>query len=361
VIWNEWGRSLEIGAETVAGEISDLLFEDCDIIHTTHIAMDIQNGDRALCRNIIFRNIRVEFDDDLTRPVYQTKKDQKYEVDPGDRCNPNLITLEIAEKGCSYDAVRGRIEDIQFKDIEVMAYSVPPSNMQGFDARHLVRRILIENLRINGQAITSLEAGGFTANEFVHDVSIKTENTSRVYRNSKSWGQSFLKRSEISGGTELDTKWKFMWDPNNDGIDKEWSSEKYDDSKWFSIGTESCWEKQPVGKQWEQQHGKQYDGFGWYRNQFTVSSSDSCKKIRLGFGAVDEACKVWVNGQLVLDRPFPYKGDEGSWQWAFDVDITEYVHFDKPNVLSVRVEDNSGGGGIWRPVKLLISETDISK
>ena len=126
VIWNDWGRALEIGAETVASEMSDLLFEDCDIIHTTHIAMDVQNGDRALCRNIVFRNIRVEFDDDLTRPVYQNAKDQKYEVAPDDSYIPNLIVLEIAEKGCSYDAVRGHIEDIHFKDIEVTAHGVPP-------------------------------------------------------------------------------------------------------------------------------------------------------------------------------------------------------------------------------------------
>jgi hypothetical protein len=42
---------------------------------------------------------------------------------------------------------------------------------------------------------------------------------------------------------------------------------------------------------------------------------------------------------------------------AFEIDITEYVRYDQPNVLTVRVEDNSGAGGIWRPVKLLISTT----
>jgi len=355
VIWNDWGRALEIGAETVANEMSDLLFEDCDIIHTTQIAMDVQNGDRALCRNIAFKNIRVELDDGLTSPVSQITKDQKYEVSPGDRYIPNLIVLEIAEKGCSYDSVRGHIEDIQFKDIEVTSHGVPPSRLRGFDAKHQVQRVSIENLRINGQAVTTLEAGGFSANEFVRDVSIKTENTSLVYSDSKSWDQSFLKFSRIYGGVELDPKWKFMWDPNDEGINKEWSSKKYDDSKWFNIGTDSAWEEQPVGKQWEKQHGNQYDGFGWYRNQFVTSDKKPQRTI-LAFGAVDEACKVWINGQLVLDRPFPYKGNSNSWQEAFEVDITEYVRYDQPNVLAVRVEDNSGGGGIWRPVKLLTSD-----
>jgi len=173
VIWNDWGRALEIGAETVASEMNDLLFEDCDIIHTTDIAMDVQNSDRALCRNIVFRNIRVELDDDLTRRMNQTAKDQKYEVAPGDHYIPKLIVLEIVKNSVSYDAIRGHIEDIQFKDIEVTAHSMPYSNLRGFDAEHLVRRVSIENLCINGQAVTSLEAGGFSANEFVRDVLIK--------------------------------------------------------------------------------------------------------------------------------------------------------------------------------------------
>jgi len=175
-------------------------------------------------------------------------------------------------------------------------------------------------------------------------------------RESESWDRSFLKFSNVPN-VELDPKWKFMWDPNDEGINKEWFSEKYDDSKWFDIGVDFCWEEQPVGRQWEKQHGSQYDGFGWYRNQFIVPSANTPQQFILAFGAVDEACKIWINGQLVLDRPYPYKDDRDSWSKPFEVDITKFVRFDQPNVLAVRVEDNSGGGGIWRPVKLLFSKT----
>jgi hypothetical protein len=169
------------------------------------------------------------------------------------------------------------------------------------------------------------------------------------------WSRSLL-TFMAQAGEDLPKTWKFMFDPNNEGINKEWNSEKYDDSKWFDISVEGTWEQQPIGKQWEQQHSNQYDGFGWYRNQFIITSDKKTQKAILAFGAVDEACKVWVNGQLVLDRPFPYKGNSDSWQEAFDVDITECVRFDQPNILAVRVEDTSGAGGIWRPVKLVISE-----
>jgi len=173
VVWNDWGRALEIGAETVAEEMSDLLFEDCDIIHSTIAAMDIQNGDRGLCRNIAFRNIRVEMDDDIKRYLFQSRKGQKYEVPADDPYIPQLIVLENVEVGCSYDKVRGRIEDISFQDIEVTASVKPCSRLQGFDAEHLVQRVSIENLRINGQTVTNMETGGFTANEFVRDVRFK--------------------------------------------------------------------------------------------------------------------------------------------------------------------------------------------
>ena len=49
------------------------------------------------------------------------------------------------------------------------------------------------------------------------------------------WNRSFLKLSKAPS-IELDPKWKFTWDSNNEGLGKEWSSDKYDDSKWFDIG-----------------------------------------------------------------------------------------------------------------------------
>jgi hypothetical protein len=195
VVWNDWGRSLEIGAETVAHEISDLLFEDCDVIHTAHIAMDVQNCDRALCRNLVFRNIRVEFDDDFTRPVIQERREMKYAVKSGSGTGlrftlaerkkmkyavapdgpyiPCLIVLEISECRVSKDTVRGHVRDILFKDIEVTVPGVPPSYLKGCDAEHLVQRVTVENLRINGRVVTSTTEGGFTLNKFARELSVK--------------------------------------------------------------------------------------------------------------------------------------------------------------------------------------------
>lgn len=169
------------------------------------------------------------------------------------------------------------------------------------------------------------------------------------------WSRSLMEMLGKDGENLPDT-WKFMWDPQNEGISESWQAVQFDDSAWFDIGVDSPWEKQPVGKQWEKEHRVPYNGFAWYRNEFEVKPSGKSKQYRLGFGAVDEACTVWLNGQLILKKPYPYKGDVDSWQKAFDVDITEYIVFDKPNVLAVRVEDTEGAGGIWKPVQLITTD-----
>ena len=117
VIWNDWGRALEVGIETVASEMSDIIFKDCDIIHATHVAMDVQNGDRALCRNILFENIRVELDHNPVSPQMQGAKNQKYKVVKNDHYIPKLIEVQIKEG--IIENTRGHIEGVKFKNIDV--------------------------------------------------------------------------------------------------------------------------------------------------------------------------------------------------------------------------------------------------
>ena len=77
VIWNDWGRGLELGAETCAPDMSGIVFEDCDIIHAVHVAMDSQNSDRAHVHDVRFENIRVELDASTLRPIHQTETRSK--------------------------------------------------------------------------------------------------------------------------------------------------------------------------------------------------------------------------------------------------------------------------------------------
>ena len=119
----------------------------------------------------------------------------------------------------------------------------------------------------------------------------------------------------------------------------------------------ATWQQQVAGKEWLKQHnGNDYVGFAWYRTAFTVDPKNAGNKLSLLFGAVDEGCKIWLNGKQIVERPFPYKGNTNSWLEAFEVDITGVVRFDRPNNLSVRVENGTGPGGIWKPVWLEVAD-----
>ena len=120
MIWCDWGRAMEIGAETCAPEIADITFEDCDIVRTTHIAMDIQHGDRAAVRDIRFENIRVEIDDQNPPPRMQQNRDEKYPADAQDGYCPTLLEIVIRKNFYSQDEERGTVRDIVFQDIAVL-------------------------------------------------------------------------------------------------------------------------------------------------------------------------------------------------------------------------------------------------
>ena len=57
VIWNDWGKCLEIGAETRGKEIFNILFEDCDVIHVNGSVLDCCNVDYPEVHDVEYRNI----------------------------------------------------------------------------------------------------------------------------------------------------------------------------------------------------------------------------------------------------------------------------------------------------------------
>lgn len=163
------------------------------------------------------------------------------------------------------------------------------------------------------------------------------------------WDRSLLTALK-QPGERLTGPWKFHFDETKQGLAQGWQQPDCADTAWSDITTNSAWEQQPVGKAWEKAHGQGYDGLAWYRTRFSLKPAQPGERVSLTFGAVDEACAVWVNGQQVLERVYDAAKNPNSWTEAFEVDVTPFVRYDQPNVLAVRVEDNSGAGGIWRPV-----------
>ncbi len=79
VLWCDWGKTCEIGLETACREYRDITFRNCDILRAGNTALDIQNGDSAAVSDILFEDIRVEYNAFDTDARYQSRDDQIYD------------------------------------------------------------------------------------------------------------------------------------------------------------------------------------------------------------------------------------------------------------------------------------------
>ncbi len=89
---------------------------------------------------------------------------------------------------------------------------------------------------------------------------------------------------------------------------------------------------------------------GWYRKHFFVASSDSGHRFQLQFDGVFRDAQYWINGF--------YLGNHASGYLGVSFDITDFLHFGKDNVITVRVDASQyegwfyEGAGIYRHVWL---------
>ena len=169
VIWNDWGRALEFGAETCASEIKNVVIKNCDIIRTDLIALDIQHGDCANISNIRFENIRFEMDDRSLRPMLQKSRNGKYKPGKG-VYTPRLIVLEIKKNMWKQCDGLGGMKNIYFKNIDVKGPCIPESIIYGHGRGSAVENVKIENLVINGKKITSPQKANFKIGSFAKNI-----------------------------------------------------------------------------------------------------------------------------------------------------------------------------------------------
>ena len=141
VMWNGvWGNGLEIGFETRSDTIQNVTFKNCDLIHVEgpEGTFTIHNGDRAVVKNVLYEDIRVE------------------------DSRGWLIDFKILFSQYSKDKQRGRIEKVKFKNITVESDLFPYSLFLGFDETHGIKDVSIENLVINGIKVNSTYNGMIT-------------------------------------------------------------------------------------------------------------------------------------------------------------------------------------------------------
>ncbi|HTR79988.1 MAG TPA: beta-galactosidase GalA [Bacteroidota bacterium] len=92
------------------------------------------------------------------------------------------------------------------------------------------------------------------------------------------------------------------------------------------------------------------NSIGWYRKKFSVAKSDSGKRFAVQLDGIFRDSKIWLNGFYVGNNASGYIGES--------YDITDFLNYDKENVLVVRVDATQyegwfyEGAGIYRHVWL---------
>ena len=223
VVWNEWGRALEIGAETSTPELSHVTFRDCDIVRTAHVAMDVQHTDRAAIHDVTFEGIRLEVDDVNYAPQIQKGRDTAYTGQTG-HC-PRFFVLVILRGQWSDDQERGTMRDIVMRDCSITGKLLPSSSLRAFDETHDIKGVTISNLRINGKVAARLEEAAINVGPFVSDVQIEatSEAKSAKAKAVKKDKILFLGNSITLHGPKESIGWTGNWGMAASALEKDYA------------------------------------------------------------------------------------------------------------------------------------------
>ena len=105
-----------------------------------------------------------------------------------------------------------------------------------------------------------------------------------------------------------------------------------------------------VGNAWEWQGYPNIDGIIWFETTFELTASEASKGVELHLGMIDDSDSTYVNGQPV-----------GSMTNAYNAKrvYNAEARILKPgsNVLSIRVEDGGGGGGLYSNAASIFVQT----
>lgn len=133
------GNAIEIGHELRTEMVSNVVFRNIDIlaVHGLGAALSIHNCDRALVRDILFEDIRIE------------------------HCYDKFIDVRVMRSQFGHDIVRGLIKNVLFRNIQLAYsnsnYGYTVSLISGYGKEHLTEDIVFEDLSLNGKIVTQAE------------------------------------------------------------------------------------------------------------------------------------------------------------------------------------------------------------
>ncbi len=187
VIFNDWGKSLEIGAETKAEKIRNIHFRNCDIIHLMGPALDCMNVDYAEVSEVYFTNINIEADEVIPKLLLQTKDGEEYHNTAPEYMPETIsVTVEYHKEYSAGVNRRGKNHSFTFKNINLYGKHLPKLVFGGYDGEHKTENILIEDLYYNGVPMRSLDECDCHMGDFAENIRISVSPFSDMDKNTVS-------------------------------------------------------------------------------------------------------------------------------------------------------------------------------
>lgn len=208
VIWNDWGKALEIGAETKAEEIKNITFRNCDVIHEIGPVLDCMNVDFADVHDVTYTDINIEADEVIPPPILQASDSDTYENNEPDYMPPTIsVSVVFHFEYSGGGQRRGKNRNMVFRNINVYSDKLPKLEFIGYDEEHKTENVLISGLTLNGKPITSLPDSNFSIGEFAENIRLEADPYAEMSKNTVS-ADGQLKESSFIKFDSLESQGK---------------------------------------------------------------------------------------------------------------------------------------------------------
>ena len=154
-------------------------------------------------------------------------------------------------------------------------------------------------------------------------------------------------------------EWEFAIDPRNVGLKEGWHTGSYGSGKWLKgLIADALEVRVGNGIYWEAFLRYDYNGYGWYRLTFDLPDGME-KEDSLYFiaGAIDDYDETYFNGKLIGQVG---KETPNYWMAQRVYPIPAGLAKAKGNLLTVRVNDIGGNGGMYQGPVLISTQKPMS-
>jgi hypothetical protein len=178
VVWNDWGKNLQVGTETFSKEVFDIVFEDNKLIHSSGQALTMWIVDNPKVHDVLFKNTLVEYDDYFPMLKYQFSDDYPYIDVYNSDYGGDLVSLNI-NKHFEYSLIKseeelGCIDGVKIENLQLYSVQKPVFIFNGDNPNSKCENVTLDGVYWNGEKISQeLFEKQTKKNEFTKNIILK--------------------------------------------------------------------------------------------------------------------------------------------------------------------------------------------